>query len=175
MRDLQSRRVVVASVAARGLLIPAVAAVVVAADQATKTWALHHLTLGVPRHVLGPVNLLLTYNTGAAFGLGTGVTPIVEAAVVVLIVWLLAASRRASRHASWPLALGLGLLLGGAFGNLADRLFRHPKGFPGGVVDFIQAVSWWPIFNVADAAIVVGVIVVVLGYWARDRGRASGA
>ena len=72
-------------------------------------------------------------------------------------------------------AVGLGLLLGGALGNLGDRLFRHPKGFPGGVVDFIQAVSWWPIFNVADAAIVVGVIILVLAYWARDRERRTGA
>ena len=175
MRDLQSRRAVVPSVAARRLLIPAVAAVVVAADQVTKTLALHHLTLGVPRHVIGPVNLLLTYNTGAAFGVGTGITPIVEAAVVVLIVWLMAASRRASRAASWPMAVGLGLLLGGAFGNLGDRLFRHPRGFPGGVVDFIQAVTWWPIFNVADAAIVVGVILLVISYWARDRGRTRSA
>lgn len=175
MRDLQSRRAVVAAVAARRLLIPAVAAVVIAADQYTKTWALQHLTLGVPRHVVGPVNLLLTYNTGAAFGLGTGVTPIVEAAAVALIVWLLAASRRASRAASWPMAVGLGLLLGGAFANLGDRLFRHPRGFPGGVVDFIQAVSWWPIFNVADAAIVVGVIILVAAYWAKDRSRAGRA
>ncbi len=170
MRDLQERRSVVPSVAARRLLIPVVAAAVLAADQVTKTWALDHLQLGQPRHVIGPTNLLLTYNTGAAFGLGRGITPIVVAAVVVLIVWLLAASRRASRAASWPMAVGLGLLLGGALGNLGDRLFRHPRGFPGGVVDFIQAVSWWPVFNVADAAIVVGVIVLVLAYWARDRG-----
>ncbi|HET9076382.1 MAG TPA: signal peptidase II [Acidimicrobiales bacterium] len=169
MRDLQERRAVVASVAARRLLIPAVAAAVVAADQLTKTWALDSLRLGQPRHVIGPVNLVLTYNTGAAFGLGTGVTPIVEAAVVVLVVWLLAASRRASRNASSTMAVGLGLLLGGALGNLADRLFRHPKGFPGGVVDFIQGVSWWPVFNVADASIVVGVVVLVVAYWLRDR------
>ena len=169
MRDLQERRAAVPAVGARRLLIPAVAAVVVAADQLTKTWALDHLRLGVPRHVIGPVNLLLTYNTGAAFGLGHGVTPIVEAAVVLLVVWLVAASRRASRGASGLMTAGLGLLLGGALGNLADRVFRHPRGAPGGVVDFIQAVSWWPVFNVADAAIVVGVIVLILAYWLTDR------
>lgn len=156
-------------------LIPLVAAVVGVADQVTKTLALRHLTLGQSRHVVGPVNLLLTYNTGAAFGLGHGITPIVEAAVVVLVVWLVVASRRASRVATWSVAAGLGLLLGGALGNLGDRVFRHPRGFPGGVVDFIQAVSWWPVFNVADAAIVVGVMVLVLAYWARDRDRRAGA
>lgn len=170
MRNLQERRAVVASVAARRLLIPAVAAVVVAADQATKSWALGSLRLGQPRHVVGSLNLVLTYNTGAAFGLGNGITPIVEAAVIVLIVWLLAASRKASRVSAWPTAVGLGLLLGGALGNLGDRLFRHPRGFPGGVVDFIQAASWWPVFNVADASIVVGVIIVVIAYWVRDHG-----
>lgn len=175
MRDLQERRAVVPPLVARRLAIPAVAAVVVAADQATKAWALGNLQLGQPCHVIGPVNLVLTYNTGAAFGLGTGVTPYVEAAVVVLIVWLLAVSRRASRAASWPMAVGLGLLLGGALGNLADRVFRHPRGFPGGVVDFIQAVSWWPVFNVADASIVVGVIILIIAFWLRDRGRRAGA
>ena len=142
---------------------------VLAVDQLTKNWALDHLRLGVARHVIGPTNLLLTYNTGAAFGLGHGVTPFVEAAVVVLVVWLVAASRRASKGASRLMSVGLGLLLGGALGNLADRVFRHPKGFPGGVVDFIQGVSWWPVFNVADASIVVGVAVLIVAFWLRDR------
>lgn len=88
-------------------------------------------------------------------------TPIVEIVVVGLVVWLLAMSRRASRNASAVTVVGLGLLLGGALGNLGDRLFRHHGG---AVVDFIQAVSWWPVFNVADASIVVGVIILVLTY-----------
>ncbi len=178
MRDLQERRTPVPAVGARRrLLIPAVAAVVVAVDQLTKTWALEHLRLGVARHVIGPTNFLLTYNTGAAFGLGHGVTPFVEAAVVLLVVWLVAASRRATLGGSRLMTLGLGLLLGGAIGNLADRVFRHPKGYPGGVVDFIQGVSWWPVFNVADASIVVGVAALIVAFWLRDRsadGQAGG-
>ena len=63
-------------------------------------------------------------------------TPIVEAVVVVLVVWLLVFSRRASRAASAPVAVGFGLLLGGAAGNLADRVFRHNHG---AVIDFIDA------------------------------------
>lgn len=171
---MQERRPFVAEVKAprpvwlgRRLAIPAVAAVVVAADQATKTWALNSLSPYTARHVIGPVNFVLTYNTGAAFSLGTGVTPILEGGAIVLIVFLLAFTRRASRSATWPVVIGLGLLLGGAIGNLIDRLFRHIPGHHAAVVDFIQGVSWWPVFNVADASIVVGVIVLLLAYSTR--------
>lgn len=174
MRDLQERRAVLTALRGRsrhrragGLLIASVAALVVTGDQLSKSWALHNIDPLRPRHVAGPLNLVLTYNTGAAFSLGTGVTPILEAVVVVLVVWLLAISRRASRSASVPVSIGLGLLLGGALGNLADRLFRSIPGHPGAVVDFIQAASWWPVFNVADACIVVGVIILVLAHGLR--------
>jgi signal peptidase II len=145
-------------------LIPAVATVVFVADQASKTWALHHVTQD--RHVLGPIWLVLTFNSGAAFSLGRGVTPIVEAVVVVLVAWLVVFSRRAGRAASAPVAVGLGLLLGGAAGNVIDRIFRHHHG---AVIDFIDALrigshDRWPVFNVADACIVVGVIVLALSY-----------
>jgi signal peptidase II len=172
---VQERRVVVKTLTAarrvdrRRLLIPVVAAADIVADQSAKTWALHHLLDS--RHVIGPVYLVLTYNSGAAFNLGQGVTPIVETVVVVLIVWLLALSRRVSRSASVPAAVGLGLLLGGALSNLGDRVFRHIPGHPGAVVDYIQAVSWWPVFNVADASIVVGVIVLILGYATKTAAR----
>ncbi len=143
----------------RRLVIPLVAAVVIAVDQITKTWALHHTDPA--RHVIGPINLVLTFNSGAAFGLGGGLTPIVETVAVGLVIWLAAVSRRATRSGSLAVAVGLGLLLGGALGNLADRVFRHHHS---AVIDFIQAVSWWPVFNVADASIVVGVFVLVLAY-----------
>lgn len=163
MRDLQERRPVVAAVASWGrrLLIPGVAALVIAVDQVTKTLALDHLNPARPTHVVGTVYLELTFNSGAAFSMGAGVTPIVEAAVVVLIVGLLLYARRTSRSAPAPVSVGLGLLLGGALSNLGDRLFRDLP-VRGSVVDFIRAVSWWPVFNVADASIVIGVIVLVL-------------
>jgi signal peptidase II len=144
-----------------------VAAVVLIADQATKTWALHHVPASPGgRHVFGPVWLVLTFNTGAAFSLGRGVTPVVEGVVVVLVALLVVFGGRAGRAASAPLAVGLGLLIGGAASNLIDRLFRHNGG---GVIDFIDALrigdhDRWPVFNVADAAIVVGVVVLVLTY-----------
>lgn len=165
MRELQERRAVVAAVARRWL-IPVAAAAVVAVDQVTKSLAVGHLPQPPGRtHVVGPVFWELTYNSGAAFSMGAGVTPIVEAAVVVLIVGLLMYSRRASRTAPAPVAAGFGMVLGGALSNLGDRLFRHLH-VHGAVVDFIRAVGWWPVFNVADASIVVGAAVLVL-FWRR--------
>jgi signal peptidase II len=150
-----------------GWLIPAVAALVVAADQLSKNWALGHLHYGEPRHVVGPTYLDLTFNSGAAFGLGTGVTPIIEALAVVLVAWLLFATHQVGRNVRPLTAVGVGLLLGGALGNLTDRVLRHHHG---AVVDFIQAVSWWPVFNVADASITVGVIVLAVSFLASSRG-----
>ncbi len=170
---VQERRVVVTALSltsrrrARQLLIPAVALVVLAADQASKTWALHHVPPAPGgRHLTGSLWLVLTFNSGAAFSLGRGVTPFIEAVVIALVVWLVVFSRRATRAGSIPLAVGLGLLLGGAAGNLADRVFRHNRG---SVIDFIDAArvgshDWWPVFNVADAAVVVGVVILVLTY-----------
>jgi signal peptidase II len=143
-----------------------VAVAVVAADQVTKTVALDHLQPGVPHHVIGPAYWNLTFNSGAAFSMGRGITPVVEAGVVVLIVALLLFTRRARRSASWPALVGLGLLLGGALSNLGDRVFRD---LHGSVVDFIQAVGWFPIFNVADSSVTIGVIVLVLAWRTGER------
>ncbi len=150
----------------RRLLIPLTAGVVIVADQVTKTLAVNHLDPVRRTHVVGPVYWELTYNSGAAFSMGAGVTPIVEAAVVVLIVGLLVYARRARHSASVPVSIALGLLLGGALSNLGDRLFRNLP-VHGSVVDFIRAVGWWPVFNVADASIVVGVVLLVLT-WRAD-------
>ena len=165
MRELQERRVVVAALGLTGRrrLIPLAAVAVIVVDQITKTLALDHLDPYRPTHVVGPVYLALTYNSGAAFSLGTGVTPILEAVVVVLIVGLLIFSRRASRSGPVVASVAMGMLLGGALSNLGDRLFRNLP-VHGGVVDFIRAVGWFPVFNVADSSIVVGVIVLVL-FW----------
>jgi len=173
VRGLQERRVVVTALSlksgrrVRQLLIPAVAVAVLVVDQASKTWALHQVPQAPGgRHVIGSLWLVLTFNSGAAFSVGRGVTPVLEAVVILLVVWLLVFSRRAGRAASIPLAVGLGLLLGGAAGNLTDRVFRHHHG---SVIDFIDAARFgshdlWPVFNVADAAIVVGVVILVLTY-----------
>lgn len=133
----------------------AVAAVIVAIDQVTKTLAVEHLSSG-PVHVIGPLSLELAFNSGVAFSLGTGDTlPIILVAIglIVVVVWFL---RGAPSH---TIATGLGLVLGGAIGNLVDRLFR---GRHGAVVDFIH-LGFWPTFNVADSSIVCGCVVLVIG------------
>ncbi len=151
--------------AAAGILIAILAVTVLAADQFTKYLALAGLPEREVVPVLGDVlQLYLTFNPGAAFSLGEGVTwifTIALAAVAVAIVWL-AATRVTSR--TW--AIILGLLLGGVLGNLTDRLFRDP-GFPvGHVVDFISTPWMMPaIYNVADIFIVtmmIGVALLVL-------------
>ena len=136
----------------------AVAAAVVAADQAATSWAVHRLARG-PIHVLGPLDLQLQVNTGSAFfSLAQGWEAVFGALAAVVVVVLVAASRRAR---SDGLAAAIGLVVGGALGNLADRIFRH---YHGGVVDFI-ALHFWPTFNVADACITVGVVLVAVGLW----------
>ena len=149
------------------MLLPGV--LVVAADQVSKQWALGNLRPGAPKHVAGPMNFVLTFNRGAAFSLGAGIAPVIEAVAVVLVVAVLIASGRVARAgAGLALSVGLGLLTGGALSNLGDRLFRHHHG---AVVDFIQLVKWWPVFNVADAAITAGAILagVSLVAWPRPR------
>lgn len=162
MRGLQERRLVApltdvrGAIRARRLAILALAAVVVAADQAAKTWALHHARQ--PVHVVWTLQFLATFNSGTAFGLGQGSTTFIIGGVVVLVVVLLGVGRRASRSATWAGVVAMGLLLGGATGNLADRLIRHHHG---AVIDFID-LQWWPVFNVADACVTVGAVLLAL-------------
>ncbi|MBV6696243.1 signal peptidase II [Kitasatospora aureofaciens] len=97
-------------------------------------------------------------NSGAAFGMGQALTVVFTmiASAVIVVIW-----RIARRLYSLPWAIALGLLLGGALGNLTDRLFRAPGVFRGHVVDFIS-VQHFAVFNLADSAIVCGGILVVL-------------
>lgn len=135
-------------------VIGAVAALAIAADQITKSIAVSDLARG-PVHVIGPFSFQLSYNTGVAFSIGVGLTvPIIIIAVVVigLLAWF--ARSAPSRTA----AAAIGLVLGGAFGNLADRVFR---GHGGGVVDFIHS-TFWPTFNVADSCVVCGSILLAI-------------
>lgn len=127
----------------------AVALAVVGLDQITKTLALHYLEKG-PAHVIGPLSLDLTFNSGAAFSLGTGFSPILAAVAVVLIVILWRTGRSAVAVLS---CVGIGLVLGGAVGNLVDRLLRANGG---AVIDFVDF-KFWPTFNLADSCIVIGV------------------
>jgi len=128
----------------------ATAGVVVAADQVTKSLAVDRLASG-PVHLLGPFGLALGYNSGAAFSLFTNAAPVLGAGAAVLAVVL---SWLAWRSRSSGVAVACGLVLGGALGNLCDRVFRSHHG---SVVDFIT-LSHWPTFNVADACVTLGAL-----------------
>jgi signal peptidase II len=138
----------------------AVSAAVIAADLATKAWVTHAFGAGEVREVTPFFNLVLMYNTGAAFsflaGAGgwqrwffTAITIVISAAIVYML-------RKPQRGRTVPLALAL--VLGGALGNLYDRITL------GHVVDFVQlhaAGYYWPAFNVADSAITIGVALLI--------------
>ena len=144
---------------ARLRLVLAVAAGVVVLDQLTKSWALSALA-DRPIHLVGTLRLALTHNTAGAFGLGGGFVPLLALAALGVVVYLIVSGAASSRL---PVALAMGLLLGGAVGNLLDRVFRAPGLLRGAVVDFVD-LQFWPVFNVADMGITVGCVMLLL--WA---------
>ncbi len=128
---------------------------VIAFDQAAKAAIEAHLVPGEHLHVLGPLELKLAHNNGVAFGLasGGGVALVVLTVAALAFVGTLFA-RDPGRAGMW---VAVGLLAGGAFGNLIDRVRA------GAVTDFIDVLSWPP-FNLADVAITLGVLVLALSY-----------
>jgi signal peptidase II len=126
-------------------------------DVSTKTVAVQALQEPVPL-AGGLLTLRLTRNPGAAFSFGTEYTVLLTAVAIAVVIVVL---RLAYRLGSTGWAMALGLLLGGACGNLTDRLFRSPGPLRGHVVDFLE-LPHWPVFNLADAAIVCGAALVVL-------------
>lgn len=145
------------------MVVPmAVAAVILAVDQLTKHWAVSTLDDGSIIELVWTLQFRLTFNTGMSFGMGAGWGPLVAplaSLVVVALVWTIGRI---------PNTLGLvavGMIVGGAVGNLVDRALRAGDGFLGGaVVDFID-LQWWPVFNVADMGIVVGAVLLVIATW----------
>lgn len=140
-------------------LLLSIAAVVLVVDIATKVLAVELLTPGQPVPIIGDtVTWTLVRNSGAAFSMATGYTwvlTLIAIGVVIGIVWM------GRRLVSPWWALGLGMILGGALGNLVDRFFRSPGPLRGHVVDFLS-IGWWPVFNVADPAVVGGAILLVV-------------
>jgi signal peptidase II len=136
-----------------------IAAVVVLLDQLAKAWAVRALDDGSSIDAVGPfVELRLFRNPGAAFSFATGTTWIFTVVAIVVSVVIIRTSRRLGSR-WWALALGL--LLGGAVGNLLDRLFREPAFGRGHVVDFIDLPHLF-VFNLADAAITCAAVLVAL-------------
>jgi signal peptidase II len=146
----------------RGALL--IAAAVVLVVQLTKHWAVNALADG-DIDLVGSLRFNLAFNTGMAFSQGTGVGPVIGIVALLVVVGLLISIGRASSPLYTP---AVGLIIGGAVGNLVDRLFRAPGWFRGGVVDFID-VQWWPIFNVADICVTVGGALLLLTTLRDDR------
>jgi signal peptidase II len=137
----------------------AVAILVYVLDQVTKYLAVRYLSDRDPIPLIdGLLSLRLVRNSGAAFSIGTGLTAVFSIVAFLVVLVIL---RSARRLASLGWAISLGLILGGATGNLTDRLLRSPGVLQGHVVDFLELPNF-PVFNVADSAIVCGGALLVL-------------
>ncbi len=141
-------------------------AVIVVADQLTKSWIVAHLGDGHSIDVVGSfVQLSLTRNSGAAFSRFQGLTPLLAVVAIVIAVVLVRVLRRTT---DTVMVVALVLVLGGALGNLADRVFRAPGVLRGHVVDFVKVGSF-PLFNLADSCITVGAILLAVRSVQLDR------
>lgn len=150
-----------------GRLLAIVAMAVVAADQLSKSWAVSALP-GDTRHVIWKLQWNLSFNRGMAFSQAQGFGPIIGALALVVVVVMALSLRNVT---AWPARLAGGLVVGGAIGNLIDRLFRGEGWLRGAVVDFVDF-QFFPIFNIADAAITVGGVLFAL--WTLRASRAVG-
>lgn len=148
---MQERGIVAALTRPRVLAF-ATAAVVVVADRVTTSLALDHLH--DVRHLWGPVGLAMTFNSGFAFSLFSGKA---VAVTVLLCIGVVVLALVVAQVRTVPLAIGAGLVLGGAVGNLSERIVG---GHGGQVPDFIT-LDYWPTFNFADACVTVGVVMVI--------------
>ena len=168
-RDVEDRRARRLSVT----VLWTMAVVIVVVDQLSKQWALFALSDGQHTALLGrALGLVLVRNPGAAFSFATGQTWIFALIASLVVVIIVRVSRNLASR-SWAVALGL--VLGGAVGNLIDRLLREPGFLRGHVIDFIDYGGYF-VGNVADIAIVLaaaGIIVLSLGGWEIDGTRAG--
>ena len=145
-------------------LLAAIAAIVVILDLISKIIIVATVQPGEPIRILGGlVYLSLIRNPGAAFSMATGMTWVLALIAIGVVIFII---RMAPRLRSTPWAISLGLVLGGAIGNLIDRIFRSPGFLQGHVVDFVSVfgpnAQYFPVFNVADSAITIGGISLVV-------------
>jgi signal peptidase II len=148
----------------------AVAALVLVADQLTKWWAVEALEDGRTIDLFWTLRFNLVRNEGAAFSFGEGITPLISLLAIALSITLLVVARHVESRA---VRLSMGLVLGGALGNVVDRIARSDDGFlRGAVVDFID-LQWYPVFNIADMGVVIGGVLIVVFMSGSERRRAS--
>ena len=134
------------------------AGAIVAVDQLTKHWAVNALTDDRTIDIVWTLRFNLAFNSGMAFSRGQGLGPVIAVVATLVIVWLLVSLRTQGSRLS---TFGIGCVIGGAAGNLVDRLLRGEAWLRGAVVDFIDF-QWFPIFNIADIAINVGAGLLIL-------------
>ena len=132
------------------------AVAVLVLDILTKGWAVSALSDGRDIHIFWTLHFALTHNEGMAFSTGTNIGPFIGMLAIVVIAILVATMRKQSSAMS---LVATGCIIGGATGNVLDRVFRGTGFMNGAVVDFID-LRWWPVFNVADIGIVCGAIAV---------------
>ncbi|MEI2699293.1 MAG: signal peptidase II [Microthrixaceae bacterium] len=153
----------------RWAMVLGAAVVVLVVDQLSKAWALEQLSDGSAIDVVWTLRFKLAFNTGMAFSRGSGAGPIIGLVALGIVAVLLVIARKVESRAQLVV---IGVVAGGAFGNIVDRLTRvgatNPftgevsSGFmSGAVVDFID-VQWWPVWNVADMAVVCGGIALAI-------------
>lgn len=127
-------------------------------DYSTKFLAIRYLSDG-PIEIVGEIlKLKLVFNSGAAFSLASSGTIFLSTFSIIMAAVIFYFSRKVL---STPWAIAMGLALGGIFGNLTDRIFRAPGGLQGKVIDWIQ-VPYWPVFNIADTAVVSAAILITI-------------
>ena len=128
-------------------------------DQLSKWLALEHLENGRVVELFWTLQLRLVRNAGVSFGKGNGLGQLISVVVVLVLIVLIKFALNSKDHRT---SILYGLIIGGALGNLADRIFRESNGFlKGEVVDFIDF-QWWPVFNIADSAVVIGCLLLAV-------------
>ena len=130
---------------------------VVIADQATKNWALNSLSDGRTIDLVWTLRFNLVFNSGMAFSQGQGMGRLIGLLAIGVAVWLWLSLKKATTSLS---LVGTAMLIGGALGNVVDRLFRGEKWLAGSVIDFID-LQWFPVFNIADSAVTLGAAMLI--------------
>ena len=130
---------------------------VVIADQATKNWALNSLSDGRTIDLFWTWRFNVVFNSGMAFSQGQGLGRLIGLLAIGVAVWLWSSLKKVSTNLS---LVGTAMLIGGALGNVVDRLFRGEKWLAGSVIDFID-LQWFPVFNIADSAVTLGAAMLI--------------
>jgi signal peptidase II len=138
------------------------AAVIVLLDRFSKSWVMTHFRPGDSRALTRFFSLTYIQNTGMAFGLLQGRNHALLMATFIILSILFYSARGLSERGGWPGFIGIALVIGGAIGNIIDRM-RFDR-----VIDFLDF-HFWPVFNLADSAITVGAAFIFLGVWLGNR------